>query len=186
MQPFHIYTRTLACKTYADDKVIVSYACTLRLTVTIFYTKLMMQKPPVSLRLITEFNEELDHHCSLCLHFHEFRDTECKHNNRRPRSGYSESSFYTAQTSNSSLSSRAIKAKVSTAPIRPRPALRHKLSPTAISLRELRAKHSHISLVRARQSDEQLQQLYESQIISYLDSPYANRHFGHSCKDLEQ
>ena len=63
-----------------------------------------------------------------------------------------------------------IKAQVSPPMPSTAPVLRHKTSPKSSTLRDLRAKHSRQAL-RARRSDEQLQELYETQTLSYLESP---------------
>jgi hypothetical protein len=137
----------------------------------------------VSLRLITDLNAMLDHHCSLCLYFHDSTTSECSHKapdggggeTARPQSRFSDLSFYSAHTSKTSStasSTKTVKATVSvTAEPKRQPFLRRKTSPTEISLRELRALHQRQSVLRAKQSDERLQQLYEEQILEYLSSP---------------
>ncbi|KAK3116188.1 hypothetical protein LTR53_003682 [Teratosphaeriaceae sp. CCFEE 6253] len=100
-------------------------------------------------------------------------------NPRRPTaSETSDSSFYTARTSDtfysasSGSSTSTLTRKVSTrSPGRP-PSLRRKISPTELSLRELRTKHSRQCLIRAKQSEEQLQRVYESQILAYLEGSF--------------
>lgn len=129
----------------------------------------MDKSAPISLRLITDLDETLEHHCSLCLFFHEMPDSPCEHRRnlkipRPPSTTLTDMSVYTAQTSE-----HWTRAKPSKKP----PALRRKISPTEISLRELRAKQSRQSLVKAKRSEEKLQQLYESQILAYLDDTYA-------------
>ena len=140
----------------------------------------MQGVPPVSLRLITDLDAYVDDHCSLCLFFHDSTQEGCVHHasNRRlarQSSRLTESSFYTAATSKHRYSTPApmMRGNPTTARSLPQPMLRHKTSPTEVSLRDLRAKHAQQSVIRARQSDERLQQLYESQVDAYLDSPYA-------------
>lgn len=154
----------------------------------------MDYSPAVCFRLITEVGEILDHHCSLCTFFHD-DESQCEHvegeapNTSRPKSAFSDSSWYTARTSHSTSSllsdssgssgssgssTSTIKARVSAQPLRRKPSLRRKTSPTKVSLRELRAQQSRQSLLRAKQSDERLQRVYESQISAYLDGPLGN------------
>jgi len=140
----------------------------------------MNNQPPVSLRLINDLDTVLNHHCSLCLFFHESR-TPCDHKPRtfpRPTpSECSDSSFYTAQTSDtirpasSHSLSRTIATKASSALFPRNRPLRRKISPRESSLRELRTKQSRQCLVRTKQSEEQLQRVYESQILAYLEGP---------------
>jgi hypothetical protein len=131
--------------------------------------------PALCLQLITHMSAKIDHHCSLCLFFSE-NDEPCKHgmgsSESRP-SLISDNSYYTARTTDSAASRHRT---VRTIPnigdehsIEARRSLRRKISPTQTSLRELRAKHSRLSFVRAKQSEADLQRAYESQIMAYLD-----------------
>ena len=142
----------------------------------------MKRQPPVTLRLITDQNATIDLHCTLCQFLH-LGPEECTHNlyekeYLRTQSHISDFSFYTAHTteSNAPVNTGRIKAQIiTTPPAHKRPTLRHKTSPTETSLRELRAQHAQQLLVREKQSEQRLQDVYESQILSYLDSPLAER-----------
>jgi hypothetical protein len=67
--------------------------------------------------------------------------------------------------------------KVIATPPKEKPVLRRKMSPTDVSLRELRAKQENQLLIRQQRSEEQLQQVYECQILAYLESPLAEKGF---------
>lgn len=54
------------------------------------------------------------------------------------------------------------------------PLLKRKTSPTEVSLRELCVHQSQQSLLRAKQSEEQLRRAYELQIRAYLDGKFAD------------
>ena len=139
----------------------------------------MGRQAPMSLRLITDFNETINQQCTLCLFLHDSENGVCRHKGQndetlRPQSRFSDYSFYTAQSTDScrrQQASHKIRARVMTAPSKKEPTLRHKTSPPNVSLRELRARHSRQSLMREKQSEERLQRLYEDQILEYLESP---------------
>ena len=149
--------------------------------------------------LISYLDNALGHHCPLCF-FLETDDRECPHK-QTPQSVAKPFSFVsevfshgTSPTNNSSVveSTSTIRAKVvseaSSGDETPR-SLRRRSSPTGTNLRELNARHSDESLLRpqpsgelrtgpsqrtllrAQQSDERLRQVYESQILTYLESP---------------
>ncbi len=141
----------------------------------------MITQPPVCLRLINDLDKVLNHHCSLCLYFHGSK-TPCDHKPRtfpRPTpSECSDSSFYTAQTSDTTIRSasshslsRTVATKASSASFPRNRPLRRKISPRESSLRELRTKQSQQCFVRTKQAEEQLQRVYESQILAYLEGP---------------
>ena len=67
--------------------------------------------------------------------------------------------------------------RVIATPPKAKPVLRRKMSPTDVSLRELRAKQERQLLVRLQRSEEQLQQVYECQILAYLGSALAEKGF---------
>ena len=138
----------------------------------------MEQSPAVCITLLTDMDSTLETHCSLCLFFHENDSAACSHHSikaiaPRAASVLSDSSFYTARSSETTLSARRYRhpssITSSRSTITSRPSLRRKMSPTEVSLRDLRAKHEQQSYMRTMQSDEQLQQLYESQIMTYLN-----------------
>ena len=140
----------------------------------------MGRQAPISLRLITDLNATVDHHCPLCLFLHDTENGECRHHPyakeiERSQSRFSDYSFYTARTSdstsNSDGSNSKVRAKVVTTPPKKKPSLKHKTSPTKLSLRELRAQQSRQSLMREQQSNERLQSVYEKQILAYLEGP---------------
>lgn len=141
----------------------------------------MNHSPAVCLRLLTDLSTMQDHHCSLCLFFHD-TDGQCKHNNfswtQKAPSVSSDSSFYTACTSGSTRSDASgssidtVKARNPVTGPRRNPSLRRKTSPTEMSLRDLRTKHAEQSLKRTKKSEEQLQHVYEAQILAYLNGPF--------------
>lgn len=138
-----------------------------------------MDPPPtVHLKLIDDLGRMLDHHCSLCLFFHDTQST-CTHHRPglrrlgRASSSFSDDcSFYTARTSSSDDNSDAeslrlppvpsrSSRRVRMIPLRPTDGddshrtsslwnvtLRRKTSPTNVSLRELSAQHSSSSSTR--------------------------------------
>ena len=85
----------------------------------------------------------------------------------------SDNSYYTARTSGTTTCRLPSPPDI-TITTNGQPSLRRKTSPTATSLRELRLNHSRLSLIRSKQSEEELQRAYESQIIAYLDGNYAS------------
>lgn len=130
-----------------------------------------------TLRLITDLNSTLHHHCSLCQFFHGINDEHCNHHRpqrktpRPPPSQTSDESFYSAQTSHSveSTSSQStVKAQIKPTRRPDSPTLRHKLSPTKMSLRDLRQQQCRQTELRKASSDERLREMYEAQILSYL------------------
>lgn len=140
----------------------------------------MNHSPAVCLRLATDLTAMPDYHCSLCLFFNE-SSADCSHTpiNRlpaKPSSTRSDHSFYTARTSDSakstisSISTSTGRAKSSRSSIAQKPSLKRKISPTEVSLRDLRARHAWQTSIRAQQSEEQLQRVYEHQIRAYLES----------------
>ncbi|KAK3073267.1 hypothetical protein LTR53_005317 [Teratosphaeriaceae sp. CCFEE 6253] len=144
----------------------------------------MISPHKVRVQLDTKPNSSLEHHCSLC-HFLYASRAACEHlhhlrpDQRRPTaSETSDSSFYTARTSDtfysasSGSSTSTLTRKVSTRSPSRRPSLRRKISPTELSLRELRTRQSRQCLIRAKQSEEQLQRVYESQILAYLEGSF--------------
>ncbi|KAK5124360.1 hypothetical protein LTR85_001577 [Meristemomyces frigidus] len=148
-----------------------------------------MHRPSATtLRLVTNSDEMLRQHASLRPPSQQ-ADSGWNHIPRavqqtpRPLSALSDSSWYTAQTSDneSSLSSRSsvssIRVQISVPTIRLSPTLKRKTSPTELSLRELRAEQSRRDrMLQAKRSEEQLQRVYESQIQAYLDGQHADLH----------
>ena len=146
----------------------------------------MGQGPTISLRLITDYNKQIDHYCPLCLFLHDLE--ECPGQNKRhlvkdvsrPTSRLSDTSHYSERTiDNFALfgSTKELRARVIATPLKEKPILRRKMSPTDVSLRELNAKQSRQTTLRQRQSEERLQQVYEDQILAYLESPLAEKGF---------
>lgn len=142
--------------------------------------------PPVSLRLTTDKDTTIEHHCPLCLFLHD--STECdqrhhRHLNKdisRPTSRLSDASCYSERTTDHFAffgSTKGLRVKVIATPPKEKPVLRRKMSPTDVSLRELRAKQENQLLIRQQRSEEQLQQVYECQILAYLESPLAEKGF---------
>ncbi|KAF2773726.1 hypothetical protein EJ03DRAFT_105372 [Teratosphaeria nubilosa] len=135
----------------------------------------------------------LDQHCSICAFFHD-APSQCKHKRSVNRAGtpstFSESSWYTARTSSSFVSSdlskpanatswngfsSTIRATAATRTSQPiQPSLRRKTSPTEISLRDLWADQARAHSAKMKLSVERLKQLYESQIMAYLNGDLAN------------
>lgn len=143
--------------------------------------------PAVCIRLIDDMAATLDHHCSLCSFFHE-QDQSCQHKKAdkailRTATPFSDCSFYTAQSDVSedsgSLSSRSssstIRAKiqVSTSSLKSH-SLRRTSSPQEYSLRDLHQQQETQCRLRQQESEERLQQMYESQILAYLNSHHDN------------
>lgn len=135
----------------------------------------------VCLRLIDEISQSLNHHCSLCLFLNDDVVPEsCVHSNghdtsnRRPFTPCTEASFHTAVSTPVSESARSTASDETSSPNRTSttPRLRRRASPTHISLRDLEAEHAR-ALLRAKQSEEQLQRVYESQVLQYLNGAFA-------------
>lgn len=141
-------------------------------------------------RLVSGNLSEVDHQCSLCL-FLTGKDDNCKHIQATaalPRShtpfseAYSENSFYTCRSAATTRSTTSISSSSSTSTIKARisisssvsdlkqHSLRRRQSPTELSLRELNQKQASQVDLRQRQSEEELQQVYERQILQYLNS----------------
>jgi hypothetical protein len=146
----------------------------------------MGQGPTISLRLITDHNKEIDHSCPLCLFLHDPEECPGQNNRRfvrdisRPTSHRSDTSRYSERTVDNFAffgSTKGLRARVITAPPKEKPILRRKMSPTDVSLRELNQKQSSQTSLRQRQSEERLQQVYEEQILAYLESPLAEKGF---------
>lgn len=144
---------------------------------------------PAGLDLITYLDNTLGHHCPLCF-FLEFDNSECPHKQTRrdvahPPSNNSDLWSYNSSIASSRLftsSKNTIRAKVSVASSDgTQPSLRRKRSPTGTTLRELNSQESlsrpqqfsgsQQNLLRTQQSDERLRKVYESQILTYLESP---------------
>ena len=142
--------------------------------------------PPVSLRLTTDNDTTIEHHCPLCLFLHDSTDCENRHDRHinkdvsRPTSRLSDASCYSERTTDHFAffgSTRGLRVRVIATPLKQKPVLRRKMSPTDVSLRELRAKQERQVLIRLQRSEEQLQQVYECQILAYLESPLAEMGF---------
>ena len=130
-----------------------------------------------TLALITDINTLLDHYCSLCQYFDGEDGKHCEHNTEQKEQGSSSSmesepSEYSTSTTSTTKREPAIKipARIKVAPLTRQPALRHKLSPTLVSLRELRWQQQvqAQAMVHQVSSDEQLREMYEKQIMAYL------------------
>ena len=84
----------------------------------------------------------------------------------------SERSEYSASTTSTNKREPALKipARIKVAPLTRQPALRHQMSPTLVSLRELRWQQQiqAQAVVHPVSSDEQLREMYEKQIMAYL------------------
>ena len=139
----------------------------------------MARTLPVQLRLITDLDTTIYHQCSRCLYLHDSGARECPNiflkSTRTSGSPVPNPRIRTKRTSDSSALSEfnnSIRTKASVG--QQRPLLRRKESPTALSLRETREKQSTQSLIRAKHSDEKLREVYEAQLLAYLESPLAN------------
>lgn len=145
----------------------------------------MEHSPAVCLRLITDQTAHHTHHCSLCLFFHDHTtphtSVACPHRPSLPvartMTPCSDSSFYTAATSDTDRSDAPTRSGPTPPPSSPLgrgrhafpPVLRRRASPTATSLREIRAVQAQQGRLRAQVSEEALQRAYEAQILAYLD-----------------
>lgn len=141
----------------------------------------MEQLSPMRLHLTIGKADAHAHRCSLCHFIDGSGDGNREHKRAnssipRSRSRTTDFSFYTARTTSSSVSNTPPGVIRVTVPASPPqiPALRHKTSPTRTSLRELREEQSRQALLGSKRSEELLQHAYESQILEYLNSPYAN------------
>ncbi|KAI5364182.1 hypothetical protein Slin15195_G098400 [Septoria linicola] len=145
----------------------------------------------VCYRLISDNLSEVDHQCSLCL-FLTGSNGLCQHtkpaaaiSRTATATPFSECSFYTCRTAASTLSTTSISSgssRSSSSTIKGRlsnssstnalqqHSLRRRQSPTELSLRELNRKQAGQLDLRQRQSEEALQQVYERQILQYLNS----------------
>lgn len=59
-------------------------------------------------------------------------------------------------------------------PVQRRRSIRRMSSPTECSLRELSEKQAAQAMLRQKQSEEELQRVYETQILAYLNADYAD------------
>ena len=142
--------------------------------------------PSPILRVVTDFDvvhKTLGCHCIPCLHSRgmeslQVRRMQPRLQPRTPASAISDASYYSACTSITptavSPASSPDDIKTEDSPLRMlrSPPLRRKQSPTEVSLRELCATQKQEASLRAKQSEEQLRRVYESQIRSYLESPF--------------
>lgn len=152
----------------------------------------MEHSQAVCFRLLTGDLAKVGHHCSLCIFFHS-QDNECQHT--RPESAlartatpFSDSSFYTCRSTASTISASSISSGSSSSTIKARVrsitdlkehTLRRRQSPTEMSLRELHRQQAKHTDLRRRQSEEELQAVYERQILEYLSSNVSfNTHYG--------
>ncbi|KAF2173389.1 hypothetical protein M409DRAFT_15674 [Zasmidium cellare ATCC 36951] len=142
--------------------------------------------PAVCIRLINDMAATQDHHCSLCS-FLNGQDHNCQHEKAsnailRTATPFSDCSFYTAQSDVSEDDSGSLSSRSSSSTIKARiqvsksnlksHALRRTSSPQKCSLRELHHQHESQCQLRQQESEERLQQVYESQILAYLNSQY--------------
>jgi hypothetical protein len=172
-----VQASTITILRYRDWSLLISSS----LSMFQAQSEKMADQKKIQLRLITDMDSTIEHHCSLCLYFHDAQNTQCLHRNnatlKASRSPASTSSYYTAETSSSNgeqAVQSAIRAKVWASPAPSRPTLRHRTPTQGVSLRELRARQSQQSILRAKESEEKLQQAYEAQILAYLQSPLAD------------
>jgi len=142
--------------------------------------------PPVTLRLTTDNDTTIEHHCPVCLLLHDTTDCDNRHDRHinkdisRPTSRLSDASCYSERTTDHFAffgSTKQLRVRVIATLPKEKPVLRRKISPTDVSLRELRAKQEKQILIRLQRSEEQLQQVYECQILAYLESPLAQKGF---------
>jgi hypothetical protein len=141
----------------------------------------------VCFQLITDNFSGHANHCSLCLFLHG-KDNDCQHtlpvtslDLPRTATPFSDCSFYTCRSvasttsvtsTESDSSSSTIRAKVKAQPAVKRHPLRRRQSPTEMSLRDLHHRQSFQLDLRQQQSEEQLQAVYERQILEYLNSDH--------------
>ncbi len=148
------------------------------------------------LRLVTNTDPDIvaDTHCSLCL-FQEFNEIPCYHERSKPLPKLPSSAIsspispsgHSRFFSRTSLAASDCDSATELSPTTdvpdsdvdqestpsPRRSLRRKASPKDVTLRELKERHSQQSSLRSMKSDEELQRVYESQILAYLDGPWA-------------
>lgn len=151
--------------------------------------------PAVCLRLINEHAGSVEYHCTLCTFFHNHEES-CGHKQAHSISRsitatpFSDCSFYTAQSDISlpeldndigSLSSRSSSSTIRASvvnysyPMTRRRSLRRTSSPTDCSLRDLNKQQQSAQVqLRQQQSEEQLQRVYEMQILAYLNAEHAD------------
>lgn len=131
-----------------------------------------------SLRLIKDINNLLDHHCSLCQFLQNTKCRHCQHDEflqppTSPTACTSNSSFHSSDSSDSDRSNVTVTAKITTTAQKKMPPLRRTSSPVDISLRELRDRQLRRATILAKRSDERLRQVYQSQLLAYLDGASA-------------
>jgi len=120
----------------------------------------------------------IENYCSLCLYFSPDSKGNCQH--LPPRTVPSRPPQPSDQTAkgvdsrNLTANLHAIKARIIDIQPKPPPQLRHKQPAKQSSLRKLRQEQLAQSIVRAKRSEEQLQQAYEAQILEYLQDPSPN------------
>ena len=95
----------------------------------------------------------------------------CPSTSSLPRSPYSFSPVGSVDNSPISSPSPSIKARVSSNTLPSAPVLRRKISPTQITLRDLRESQKRL---QAMQSEDQLRRIYERQTMEYLFSDFAS------------
>lgn len=135
-----------------------------------------------TLRVITDLNSTLTHHCSFCNFFHGANDEHCQPRQRRrlpsrtsssQQSDGSLHSMHAPVSADARTSTTSVKAKIKPLRRADSPTLRHKLSPTKTSLRDLQQQQSQQAAMRMVSSDERLREIYEAQILMYLGGSYA-------------
>lgn len=126
----------------------------------------------------TEMRARIENYCSLCLYFSPDPKGHCQH--LPPRTVPSRPPPASDQTAKDADSRKlpdnvqAIKARIIAIQPKPRPQLRHKQPAKQSSLRKLRQEQLAQSIVRAKRSEEQLQEAYDAQILEYLQDPPPN------------
>lgn len=140
--------------------------------------------------LVEYLDNALGHHCPLCF-FLEFDSTLCPHKEKSKDAAPRHTLFakLPSYATSATSSTPTIRAKVSEGSDQGSPhLLKRKSSPVDATLRQLNSKHSEPAIaemhrlggvrlkpsrqtLRAQQSDERLRQAYESQLLTYLDSP---------------
>lgn len=95
----------------------------------------------------------------------------CPSTSSLPRSPSSSSSVGSVGSSPASSPSPSIKARVSSNTLPRAPVLRRKISPTQITLRDLRESQKRL---QAMHSEDQLRRIYERQTMEYLFGDFAS------------
>jgi len=95
----------------------------------------------------------------------------CPSTSSLPRSPSSLSPASSAGNSPISSPAPSIKARISSSTLPSAPVLRRKISPTQITLRDLRESHKQL---QAMQSEDQLRRIYERQTMEYLYGDFAS------------